>query len=77
VTEVVSLYVHVLPAAIGNGTELLEVTDVDPLEPVLADVEPLLVLDELELPAEPELPVLQPVRTRPARAANPTPARAE
>jgi hypothetical protein len=79
VTEVVSLYVHVLPTAIGNGTELVVRTPVDPFELVPADVELLLliVFDEVELPADPELPVLQPVRTRPPRTANPTPARAE
>jgi hypothetical protein len=78
----VSLYVHVFPTAIGNGTELLETTDVEPPEPpepLLADLELLLalLLDEPELLDDPELPALQPVRTRPATAASPTPARAE
>src|SRR5215469_12831257 len=77
VSSVVSLYVHVLPTATGNGTELVEATDVEPLDPAPADVELLaLALGELVPPSEPEPPSLQPVRIRPATAANPTAARA-
>ena len=76
-SSVVSLYVHVFPTATGNGTELVEVTDVEPLEPAPADVELLaLVLGALVPPGEPEPPALQPVRIKPATAANPTAARA-
>src|SRR5215469_16977713 len=74
----VSVYVHVLPTVIGNGTELLDTTDVEPPElpePVLADLELLLVLPlgVPEPPGEPEFPVLQPVTTRHAAAVSPTP----
>src|ERR1700722_11045339 len=72
---VVSVYFQVLPASIGNGTELDEATDVEPPEPpevVPADVEPVAAPpdepDEPDESEDPDPPVLQPARTRAAAA---------
>ena len=76
---VADLYTQVLPAAIGNGTEFEDTTDVEPppelfeLELVLDDE--LLELLELALPPD-EPPVLEPPDDPPPQAASRRPAAA-